>query len=83
MADFPTTSPILDADIIKELNFTDAIREILDHKKVTRREWGEKRTYFLLKEGILQIHKAGEAEKDTHPVILNDGDLIGEDYIVL
>ena len=46
-------------------------------------EWADKRVYGLLKEGMIQIHKAGEAEETTHPWIINDGDLMGEDWYVL
>ena len=84
--DFPTTSPfITDAEIISKtfLTFAEAIEQVLKDKKVTRKEWGDERTYGLLKESYLQIHKNGEAEEITHPWILNDGDLLGKDWYVL
>ena len=66
-----------------ELDFHGAIEEITKGKRVTRKEWKDVRTYCLLKDGILQIHKKGEAEETTHPWIINDGDLEGLDWYIL
>jgi len=65
------------------LNFYDALRATVDGKRITKLEWDDVRDYGLLKDGILQIHKAGEAEETLHPWIINDGDLAGEDWIIL
>jgi hypothetical protein len=65
------------------MNFAQAIEAILDDKKVTRKEWNDVRHYGFLKDNFLQLHKAGEAEEITHPWILNDGDLLGTDWIIL
>lgn len=65
------------------MSFFDALKLISDGKRVTKLEWNDKRTYGLLKGGLLQLHKAGEAEETTHPWIINDGDLIGSDFIVV
>ena len=65
------------------MSFFDALRLIPDGKRITKLEWSDKRTYGLLKDGLLQVHKAGEAEETTHPWIINDGDLIGTDFIVV
>jgi len=62
------------------MNFTEAIDKILDGNRITKEEWKDKRHYGLLKDGILQIHKAGEADETIHPWILSEEDLIGEDW---
>ena len=67
----------------KELNFTEALGQILEGHRITKLEWGDKRAYGYLKDGLLQIHKAGESSEIFHPWILNDGDLVGLDWIVL
>lgn len=67
----------------KTLTFTDAMAIVSKGQRVTREEWNDKRWYGILKDGMLQIHKAGEAEDTTHPWIINDGDLAGEDYLIL
>lgn len=69
--------------MMSEMDFSLAIDAVLDGKRVTRTEWKDIRHYGLLKDGILQLHKAGEAEDVIHPWILNDGDLMGIDWIVL
>jgi len=67
----------------EDLDFDGAISVILEGKRVSRREWDDRRWYCLLKDDILQIHKPGEAEDDLHPWIINNGDLSGEDWYVL
>ena len=76
-----TNGPIK-ADVITLLDFNGAITAILDGKKVTRGEWKDKRFYCLLKDDMLQIHKAGEAKETLHPWIINNGDLGSSDWYV-
>jgi len=72
-----------DKDIIVSLDFYGAIDAMLNGKRVTRREWNNKGTYCLLKDDMLQLHKAGEAEETIHPWIINNGDLGGLDWYIL
>lgn len=84
--DFPTTSPIIqDAEIVapKRLNFYDALREMVKGNKVTRDEWDERRNYYLIKDGLLSLHKMGEADEVCHPFALTDRDITSEDWYVL
>ncbi len=74
---------LYDKDIIDLMCFDGAIESILEGKKVTRLEWKDKRTYCLLQDDILQIHKKGEKESLTHPWIINNGDLGGDDWCIL
>lgn len=64
------------------IEFDQALKEILDGKRVTRKDWEDKRHYGLMKDEMLQIHKSGEAEGVTHPWILTEWDLIGDDWFV-
>ena len=73
-------TPMLDKDIIELTDFHGAIDFMLEGKRVTRYEWKDKRTYCLLKDDILQIHKNGEKENSLHPWIINNGDLGGLDW---
>lgn len=66
-----------------ELNFAQALGEVLEGKRITRLSWGDKREYGLLADGLLSIHKAGESADTTRPWIINDGDLTGLDWISL
>lgn len=65
------------------MTFTELFNDLLDGKRITRAEWADKRHYGLMKDYLLQIHKAGEAEELVHPWIISEGDLLGEDWEVL
>ncbi|MHA1305063.1 MAG: hypothetical protein ACTSPI_15305, partial [Candidatus Heimdallarchaeaceae archaeon] len=54
------------------LGFERGIDAILEGERITRKEWNDKRTYGLLKDGILQLHKKGEAKELLHPWILSE-----------
>ena len=66
-----------------EMDFFDALKEVADGKKITKLEWDDKRTYGFIKDGLLSIHKAGEAEGIDRPWILSDGDILCDDWVVL
>ncbi len=61
----------------KELNFYDAIREVMQGKYITRKEWNNS-DFCLLKDGLLTIWTKGE----FHNWLINDGDINGTDWIV-
>lgn len=65
------------------MSFTDAIIELLAGSRITRKAWDDKRTYGILKNGILQIHKAGQKEEKLSPWILSDGDMLANDWMTL
>lgn len=66
-----------------EITFAQAVDALLDNRRITKNEWKDKRTYGIVKDGLLCIHKAGEAEDVVRPWILSDADLMGEDFIIL
>ena len=63
------------------LGFAEALGRMVDGRRVTRVEWEDKRHYGLVKDDLLQLHKAGEAEEDFHPWILSKEDLIAWDWM--
>ena len=65
------------------LDFTGMIDALLDGKRVTRKEWNDKRWWGVLQDDILQIHKAGEKNDVLRPWIMSNGDLSGDDWEVL
>lgn len=79
----PLPKPVLDADVIKTMTFFEALEKVLDGKRITKLEWKDKRHYGILKEEMLQLHKAGEKEDLLHPWIISNGDLSGDDWIIL
>lgn len=61
------------------MSFPDAMRRVIDGRKITRISWKTVDSYGLLKDGWLMIRIDGELHKWT----VNDGDLLAEDWVVL
>ncbi len=64
----------------EEMSFPVAIRDVIDGKKIHKLEWKDKEYYGFLKDGILCLHKP---DGKTYQWVLSDGDLNGNDYIVI
>ena len=60
------------------MDFPDAIRQIMNGKKVARISWGNT-DYGLLKDGWLTIF----AKSAFHTWLVSDGDLEGQDWIIV
>ena len=65
------------------MTFTDGIKQLLSGKHITRTEWEDKRHYIVMRDFMLQLHKAGEDKDLTHPWIISEEDLVGEDWEVI
>jgi len=61
----------------KDMDFYEALKEIMTGKQVTKKEWGDKNIHGILRDGHLQLHKADGKYYDW---ILTDGDIYGCDY---
>jgi hypothetical protein len=68
----PTRKPV-------ELTFPDAIREVINGKRITRLAWETNDSWGELKDGYLMIFIRGE----YHVWSVNDGDLFAIDWVVL
>lgn len=65
---------------VTEIDFYKALKEIMTGKSVTRKEWGSRKTYCFLRDGRLSLHKPDGKDYDW---IISDGDIYGDDWIVL
>ena len=65
---------------MSEINFIDIIGKLLEGKKLTRKEWNDKRHYVCMKDSLLYIHKAGEKDDLLRPWIISDVDMLAEDW---
>ena len=65
---------------IKEMDFPDALREVIAGKKITKLEWCNKAVYGELKDERLVLWK--EDGKMYH-WLLSEGDAKGEDWVVI
>jgi len=69
------------AVLAEQIDFYNALRQLaIEGKKITKLEWGNNLIYGILKDNVLKIHKADNRYYDW---IISDGDLAGEDWIVL
>ena len=63
----------------EDLNFYEALKQILEGQSVTKREWDNRDINCLMSNGRLTIRR----DNKFHDWILTDGDLYGEDFYVL
>jgi type IV secretory pathway TrbF-like protein len=73
-------SPQEVAAAITLMDFPQAIREVINGKKITRDAWKNPLIYGFLNGDILSLHK--EDDKN-YQWIVNDGDLLAEDWFVI
>jgi hypothetical protein len=62
------------------MDFPDAIRKVIEGKRITKVEWKDEGYYGWLKEFRLKLHKPDGSDNDW---IISDGDLNGKDWYVL
>jgi hypothetical protein len=60
------------------MDFPDAIRQLINGKRIARVEW-HNADYGVLRNGWLTIFRDGT----FHTWLVNDGDLMADDFIVL
>ena len=61
------------------MDFPDAMRKVIDGKKVRRFSWDSQTDHGLLKDGWLTIHTKGK----YHTWSVNDGDMEANDWYVM
>ena len=64
---------------VKTMDFPEAIKQIILKKKVTRLEWKDKNIYGFLNGDLLSIHTEDGKNQQW---IINDGDMLGTDWIL-
>jgi len=62
----------------KIMNFSSAIREIIEGRKVTKLEWNNQAIYIFLSEGLLKIKKADGV---VASLLVSEADMIGTDWV--
>jgi len=73
-----SVSPVVEGE--KLMEFPEAMKLVIDGKKVTRLEWKNEKIYFVLHDGRLRICGADGKFAD---LIVRDGDMMGTDYIIV
>lgn len=77
VSDMPALTPIPQSKAMT-MNFPDAIKKIMQGKRVTRISWANK-DYCLVKNGWLTINTKGR----FHTWLVSEGDLDGNDWIII
>ena len=72
-------SPLPSKEANDTMTFPEAMKQIIQGEKVTKLEWNDPETYLILTTH-LYLHKSAGTE---HPLIVSDGDMLGEDWIVV
>ncbi len=78
----PTKSPVKDTMIEIKMDFPDAMREVIAGKKLTRIAWNNNEIYIHRISGYLEIMR-GDTDKFSHQLIVNDGDMLATDWVVV
>lgn len=79
-AELITSSPMpIKTQEVIELTFFDAVREMIEGKRVTKKEWGDNNTYCLMANEHLSIH----INNKINDWIVSQADIQGIDWIVL
>jgi hypothetical protein len=63
-----------------ELDFLEALTQVMTGKSITKLEWGNRNIFGVLRDTHLMLHKGDNRYYDW---IITDGDLYGKDYIIL
>ena len=79
-----TTSPlprkVMEEKKDVELNFYDALKEVMKGNKITKLEWGDKKTYGLLENETLLLCKE---DGKKYQWIIRESDVVGKDWIII
>lgn len=62
------------------MNYPEAITAVIDGKRITRLEWNDPDIYGMLRDGMLMIRRS---DTGWHTWIINDGDLLSDDWVVV
>jgi len=62
------------------MNFSDALREVIKGKKITKLEWGNQNIYIFLHNEHLKIMKL---DGKMYDLIVSEADLLGEDWVLV
>lgn len=72
-------SPIVTKPI-DTMAFPEAIKEVIEGRKITKLEWEDKGYYGFLNRDVLSLHKP---DGKNYQWIVSEGDLLGKDWMVV
>lgn len=72
--------PVEEAEIVDEMTFPEAMKEVIRGQKITRMEWNNK-DFCYLDEKLEQLLIF--VKRKNHTWVISKGDMMGEDWIVV
>jgi hypothetical protein len=75
-----TTSPVIKKNEFLPTDFPQAIRAVINGKKITKLEWGFDGYYGIMKDGFLMLHKP---DGKDYTWTVSEADMTGTDWVVL
>ena len=63
-----------------QVDFYEALKQVMTGKSITKLEWGNRNIHGLLKDEHLMLHKTDNRYYDW---ILSEGDVRGEDWVTV
>jgi hypothetical protein len=92
----PTFVPLVPPNVEETYSFYTALEKAMNEgKKISKLSWGDRKCYGLFKDSLLKLYRptlanptkpnpnTGEKTYTFYDWILSDGDVSGEDWIVL
>lgn len=76
-------SPTVTQPTNNNLRFPEALEYVIKGNRISKEEWNNPKTYIVKADGWLCIHNADEPEDKLHALMINEGDLLGEDWYVI
>ncbi len=73
-----SSSPV--KPLVQTMDFPNALRAVIDGKKISKLEWSDPNIFGVLTSGFLMLHKA---DGKYYQWIINDGDILGKDWFVV
>lgn len=75
-----TMSPTKPKTKKPQMNFYEALEELMTGKQITKLEWANRNIFGILKNEHLMLHKSDNRYYDW---ILSEADIRGDDWVVL
>lgn len=68
------------SDSLNMISFYDALKEIMNGKRVTKKEWNNQDIQMLMLNNTVNIRKE---DGSIVPLLIRDIDIVGQDWIVV
>lgn len=60
------------------MSFPAAMQAVLEGKRITKLEWGDRETFGVLRNEVLMLHRS---DTGWHKWIVSEGDMVSDDWV--